>query len=277
MPARNEERGIGAAVRSLRALDYPRVQVVVVDDQSEDGTLAAAREAAGDDPRVRVLAGRALPEGWIGKPWACWQGVARAEGEWLLFTDADVLHSPDSLGRTLAMAMRLGRGGLTLFPTIDTAGVAERVVTPAALVAIGTLVAPGPLARSPRSAVAIAAGGYMLMPRALYDAVGGHAAIRGRMVDDVTLAAAVKRHGALLMPGAGGPSDPAADVPRGPRGVERLEQERLVRRRRAIRAGRWWARSRWRASRCSRLSPPRWGWRGATGRCSRPGSGARPR
>ena len=204
VPARNEARGIGAAIASLRALDYPRVQVVVVNDQSDDDTFAAATAAAAGDPRVRVVAGAPLPEGWIGKPWACWQGVAHADGDWLLFTDADVLHSPDSLGRTLAMAMRLGRGGLTLFPTIDSGGITERVVTPAALVAIGTFVAPGPLARSPRSTVAIAAGGYMLMPRPLYDAVGGHAAIRGRMVNDVTLASAVKRHGALLLPAPAG-------------------------------------------------------------------------
>lgn len=200
VPARNEERGIGAAVTSLRSLHYSRVQVVVVDDQSDDGTLAAARAAAGDDERVTVLSGGALPEGWVGKSWACWQGASAARGEWLLFTDADVLHAPDSLGRTLAMAERLDRGGLTLFPTIDCEGVVERAVMPAALTAIATFVAPGPLARSPRSRVSIAAGGYMLMTRALYDRVGGHAAIRGRMVDDVCLAAAIKRSGALLVP-----------------------------------------------------------------------------
>lgn len=200
VPARNEERGIGAAIRSLRALDYSRVQVIVIDDQSGDGTRTAARAAAEEDERVSVLAGAPLPEGWVGKSWACWQGVAVARGEWLLFTDADVVHSPDSLGRTLAMAERLGRGGLTLFPTIDCEGVIERAVMPAALTAIATFVAPGPLARSSRSRVAIAAGAYMLMPRALYDAVGGHAAIRGRMVDDVCLAAAIKRTGALLVP-----------------------------------------------------------------------------
>ena len=200
VPARDEERGIGAAVRSLRALDYDRVEVIVVDDQSDDGTLAAAREAADGDPRVTVIPGAPLPGGWVGKPWACWQGVARARGEWLLFTDADVVHAPDSLGRTLAMARRLGRGGLTLLPTIDCGGAVERAVMPAALTAIATFVSPGPLARSARSRVAIAAGGYILMARALYDRVGGHAAIRGRMVDDVCLAAAVKRAGALLVP-----------------------------------------------------------------------------
>ncbi len=200
VPARDEERGIGAAVRSLRALEYGRVEVIVVDDQSDDGTLTAARAAAGDDPRVSVIEGAPLPEDWVGKPWACWQGVTRSRGEWLLFTDADVVHSPDSLGRTLAMAARLDRGGLTLLPTIDCGGAVERAVMPAALTAIATFVAPGPLARSARSRVAIAAGGYILIPRALYDRVGGHAAIRGRMVDDVCLAAAVKRTGSLLVP-----------------------------------------------------------------------------
>ncbi|MGD9573279.1 MAG: glycosyltransferase family 2 protein [Thermoleophilia bacterium] len=204
VPARDEERAIGATVASLRALEYADVEIVVVDDQSGDGTLAAARAAAGDDPRVTVVAGEPLPEGWIGKPWACAQGVARTRGEWLLFSDADVVHAPDSLGRTLAAALRMGRGGLTMFPSIDTGTVAERVVMPAALTAIATFVAPGPLARRAGSPVAIAAGGYMLISRALYDAVGGHGAIRGRMVDDVWLAARVKRAGGLLVPVPGG-------------------------------------------------------------------------
>jgi hypothetical protein len=205
VPARDEERGIGRAIASLRALDYPALEVVVVDDESRDGTLAAARAAAGDDPRVRVLPGRPLPAGWVGKSWACWQGVGAAGGEWLLFTDADVIHAPDSLGRALAMAERLGRGGLTLFPTVDCGGAAERLVTPAALAAIATFVAPGPLTRAPGSRTAMAAGGYILMRRDLYDRVGGHAAIRRRMVDDVCLAAAVKRDGSLLVPAPAGP------------------------------------------------------------------------
>ena len=204
VPARNEARGVGATIASLRRLEYANVEVIVVDDQSSDRTLAAVREAAGHDPRVRIIAGAPLPGGWVGKSWACWQGVRAARGEWLLFTDADVIHAPDSLGRALAMAERLGRGGLTLFPTIDCEGIVERVVTPAALTAIGAFVAPGPLARSDRSRVAIAAGGYILITRRLYDAAGGHAAIRTRMVDDVCLAAAVKRAGGLLVPAPAG-------------------------------------------------------------------------
>jgi chlorobactene glucosyltransferase len=204
VPARDEERGVGAAIRSLRALDYRPLEVVVVDDESRDGTLAAVRGAGGNDPRVRVLAGEPLPAGWVGKPWACWQGVRAARGEWLLFTDADVIHSPDSLGRALAMARRLGRGGVTLFPTIEARGAAERMVIPAAAAAIGAFVAPGPLSRAPGSAVAIAAGGYLLIERRLYERVGGHAAIRDRMVDDVTLAARVKRAGGLLVPAPAG-------------------------------------------------------------------------
>ena len=95
VPARDEERGIGEAIRSLRALEWDDLEVVVVDDQSRDGTLAAAREAADHDPRVIVMSGAPLPDGWVGKSWACWQGVQRATGDWLLFTDADVVHAPD--------------------------------------------------------------------------------------------------------------------------------------------------------------------------------------
>ncbi|HSJ73579.1 MAG TPA: glycosyltransferase family 2 protein, partial [Miltoncostaeaceae bacterium] len=204
VPARDEERGVGAAIRSLRALEYRSLEVIVLDDESRDGTRAAARAAAGDDPRVRVLAGEPLPPGWVGKPWACWQAVRAARGEWLLFTDADVIHSPDSLGRALALALRLGRGGVTLFPTIEARGLAERMVIPAAAAAIGAFVAPGPLSRSRRSGVAIAAGGYLLIERGLYGRVGGHAGIRRRMIDDVTLAARVKRAGGLLVPAPAG-------------------------------------------------------------------------
>ena len=152
----------------------------MVDDESPDGTLAAARAAAGRrPPRAACSRARRCPPGWVGKSWACWQGVRAARGDWLLFTDADVVHAPDSLGRALAMARRLGRGGLTLFPTIDCEGVAERAGD-----ARGRSPPSAPSSPRGRSRARTAAGSPS--PRAatsscsaaLYDAVGGHAAIR---------------------------------------------------------------------------------------------------
>lgn len=203
VPARNEARGIAACVRSLLAQDHAPVEVIVIDDESTDATGEMARAAGGTDARLRLVAGTSVPDGWVGKSWACWQGAQIATGEWLLFSDADVIHAPDALGRTLALARRAGRGGVTLIPRIDVGTRAERWVMPAALVAIETFVAPGPLARHPRSLVSVAAGGFMLMTRDLYARSGGHEAIRGQMVDDLGLALRIKRVGGLLVPARG--------------------------------------------------------------------------
>jgi chlorobactene glucosyltransferase len=197
VPARDEERAIGAAVRSLLAQDYRHLELLVVDDQSSDDTAALARAAVGDDPRGRVIDGAELPRGWVGKSWAAWQGYRAATGDWLLFTDADVIHRPDCLARTLALGRRMDRG-VTLVPRIDVGSRAEAVVLPAAFALIATFVAPGPLVRSPRSPTAMAAGGYMLLPRRDYARVGGHRAIRELMVDDVSLAERLKAAGRPL-------------------------------------------------------------------------------
>lgn len=203
LPARNEVRGVGAAVRSHLEQRYRNIQVIVVDDESSDATAIAAVDAADGDPRFSLVHGAPVPDGWVGKSWACWQGSRQATGEWILFTDADVVHAPDALGRCLALAERLGRGGLTLAPRVDTGSVAERLVLPAAAALIQFVLAPGPLARSPRSTIAMAAGAYLLVRRDVYDAVGGHDGIGHHMVDDLALAQAVKRSGRLLMPADG--------------------------------------------------------------------------
>ena len=197
VPARNEARGVGAAVDSILRQDHTELELIVVDDRSDDETAARARAAAGDDPRATVVTGAPLPEGWVGKSWAAWQGFERARGEWLLFTDADVVHRRDCLSRSLGLARDLG-GGITLVPRIEVGTHTEAVVLPAAFAMIATFVAPGPLVRSPRSGTAMAAGGFMLMPRADYERVGGHRAIRGRMVDDVSMAERLKAIGRPL-------------------------------------------------------------------------------
>lgn len=194
MPARNEQRAIGLAVASVMAQDYADVELIVVDDQSTDRTRERALTALDGDSRGRVIAGEEPPEGWVGKSWAAWQGYRRATGEWLLFTDADVIQREDCVGRCLALATALDRG-VTLVPRIDVDTPAEAIVLPAAFAMIATFVAPGPLVRAPSSSTAMAAGGFMLMPRADYEGIGGHQAIRGRMVDDVSMARRLKAAG----------------------------------------------------------------------------------
>ncbi len=203
LPARDEARGVGAAVRSHLEQTYRRIEVFVVDDQSTDDTASVAADAAAGDDRFRVVAGKPLPDGWVGKSWACWQGARQARGEWLLFSDADVVHSPEALSHCLALAVRLGRGGLTLTPRVDATTVAERLVMPAAATLIENVLAPGFLVRSPRSRIVMAAGAYLLIRHDVYARFGGHESIAGRMVDDVALAQAVKRGGGLLVPAIG--------------------------------------------------------------------------
>lgn len=98
VPARNEAANIVCCLESLAASRYPTFEIIVVDDRSEDGTRELTRSVTpGGARRIAVLDGEPLPEGWLGKPWACWQGARVATGEVLLFTDADTLHGPDLL------------------------------------------------------------------------------------------------------------------------------------------------------------------------------------
>ena len=203
VPARDEERGVRVAVASLAAQEYGALEVIVVDDESSDSTAAEARAAATD--RVRVVSGRPVPPGWVGKSWACHQGFELAQGEWLLFTDADIRHGPDTIGRALALVEARQADGVTLLPLIETAGIVEQAIQPAAAVLIRSFVAPGPLVRSPRTPVAIAAGGFILVSRAAYARVGGHEAMRHELVDDQMLAVRLKQAGTpLALAGSGG-------------------------------------------------------------------------
>ncbi len=203
VPARDEERGVQAAIASLAAQEYGALEVIVVDDESTDATATEARAAVTD--RVRIASGLPVPAGWVGKSWACHQGFELSRGEWLLFTDADIRHAPDTIGRALALVEAEQVDGVTLLPVIETAGLVEQTIQPAAAVLIRSFVAPGPLVRSRRTPVAIAAGGFILVSRAAYEGVGGHEAMRYELVDDQALAVSLKKAGTpLALAGSGG-------------------------------------------------------------------------
>jgi chlorobactene glucosyltransferase len=198
VPARNEAAVIGRTVRGLLAQTYPHFEVIVLDDNSSDGTAELALAAAKGDPRLRVLLGKPLPSGWLGKNWACHQLAQVAGGDWLIFTDADVRWSPEALAALAAEMGRTQADLLTVWPTQETQSWGERLVVPLmALVILGYL----PLLlvhHTPWPSLAAANGQCLAFRRKAYDAIGGHFALRDNVLEDVSFARRIKANGFRL-------------------------------------------------------------------------------
>ena len=198
IPARNEEAVIATVVSSVLASEYRPIEVVVVDDRSTDDTAARVAELVERDSRVRLIAGRELPAGWYGKPWACLQGSHAAQGELLLFTDADTRHEPELLGRAVGALRASAADLLTVSPHQRCETFWERVVMPQIWLLLGLRYHPAGVNRSRRARDVIANGQFILMPRTSYEAVGTHEAVRGEVAEDLALAQAVVRTGGRL-------------------------------------------------------------------------------
>lgn len=203
IPARNEARRIVPCLRSLLAQDYPRYEIIVLDDHSEDDTARIilshgfSREAGANR---RVLDGQTLPPGWTGKSWACHQLAAAARGDYLLFTDADTIHEPTALGAFLGHALDTRASLLSAWPRQVTETWSERAVIPLVYVLLlGAL--PHYLlrrlqkkpeyarntSRSMLETLGAANGQFVLFRRDAYEHIGGHAAVRDHLVEDVAL------------------------------------------------------------------------------------------
>lgn len=195
VPARDEEGNIGPCVRSLLNQQYPDFQVLVLDDDSSDGTWEILTRLAAEDGHLQVLKGNPLPPGWLGKHWACHQLAQAGDGELFLFTDADTRHHPLALRDGVAALLAEEADLLTAFPQQEVGSWAERLLVPIIAWSIFSFL---PLAIAHRlrlPALSATIGQFMLFRRGAYEQVGGYAAVRDHGVDDLALGRRIKAHG----------------------------------------------------------------------------------
>lgn len=190
VPARNEEACLADCLRSLTTQSGVAFEIIVVDDHSTDRT----RESAASFPGVRVIEAGPLSNGWTGKNNTVSAGARQARGEWLLFTDADTVHLPGSLAAALREAQENGAELLSYSPEQIAVTFWEMSVLPVVFAELARQYSPSKVS-DPNSPIAAANGQYILIRRETYDAVGGHAAIAGNILEDVALARVVKSSG----------------------------------------------------------------------------------
>ena len=188
IPARNESAQIGTVLASVLASTYTPLEIVVVDDRSSDDTARKVAELAANDARLHLVLGRGLPRGWYGKPWACQQGADAATGDVLVFIDADTSHHPELMARAVAMLQQSKADLLTIAPRQLVVSFWERVIMPQVWVMLGIRYHPSSVNKARKPWRVIANGQFMMFPRASYAAAGGHAAVRGEVVEDLAMA-----------------------------------------------------------------------------------------
>lgn len=198
VPARNEQANIRRCVQSLLAQDYPDFELIVVDDRSGDDTPGILAEISAREPRLVVLQGVDLPPGWAGKPHALHQGSQIARGDWLLFVDADTFLAPNALSASMASAGRTGADLYTIMTDQFLGTFWEKTVMPLVLTALSVGFSPRKV-NDPHTRDAIANGQFILIRRAVYDAVGGHQKLHNLIVEDKAISEQVKWNGYRLI------------------------------------------------------------------------------
>ena len=198
IPARNEENNIRACVLSAFGQDYPNIEVIVLDDRSTDSTLTRLNEIAVHDSRLLPIFGEELPAGWAGKPHALFQASAAAHGEWLCFIDADTFLAPNAISACYAKALETHADMFTTMNKQILGSFWEKVVMPLVMTALSVGFSPRKV-NDPNSRDAIANGQFILIRRAVYDAIGGHEKVKDQIVEDKAISEQVKWNGHRLV------------------------------------------------------------------------------
>lgn len=197
IPARNEAENIMNCIDSCIMQDYPDFEVIVLDDNSEDGTYDIAASVI--NPIVRVVRGKPLESGWVGKSYACHQLREEAKGEYLLFLDADTNLKPGALKSAVNFALEQNTGLLSLMPDEITITFWEKVAIPLMYFTVWTMLPLILVEKTRKTSLTMSNGQFMLFKKRVYDDIGGHKSVRKNMVDDVWLGRKVKISGNKLI------------------------------------------------------------------------------
>ena len=195
VPARNEEGNIATCLQSLQKQDYPDFEVMVLDDNSSDNTASIVSRFAAEDHRLKLISGEPLPPDWAGKPFACHQLARRASGSWLLFVDADTIHAPDMLSSVIALALELKPSMLSGFPRQLANSLPQKIAIPLMYFIILCWFPLWWFQRGKGPKASLAIGQFLLFPKEAYWKMGGHQAVKSRILEDVWLGVETKRHG----------------------------------------------------------------------------------
>ena len=195
IPARDEEVNIVTCLESLQKQGYPNFEILVLDDNSSDNTATIVEQIATKDSRIQLLRGKPLPKDWAGKPFACYQLAKQARGSWLLFVDADTTHAPYMLRSALAQALRLKSSLLSGFPRQLATSLPQKIAIPVLYFIILSWLPLWWLQRSREPRPSLAIGQFLLFPREEYWRIGGHEAVKSRILEDVWLGIEVSRCG----------------------------------------------------------------------------------
>lgn len=199
VPARHEEKNIGACLAGLVKQDYPDWEIFVLDDDSADNTAAIVQEFSLRDPRVKLIKGKPLPTGWLGKNWACHQLSEHATGEIFIFTDADNRYAPRAVSHTLGWMQKLQLGMLSAFCHQITKTLPEKLAVPVVNMFVYSYLPLWLTYFSKAASLAAANGQWLAFTREAYIRIGGHRAVRNHVVEDVELSRLAKRCGEKIL------------------------------------------------------------------------------
>ena len=199
IPARNEAENISRCLKSLLKQDYPNMEIIVLDDNSSDGTGKVVEEIAQKDNRVRLVDGAPLEDGWIGKNFASHQLAKHAKGEFFIFTDADTLHFPKTVSSALGALIATKVDALSTYPRQIMVTFAERMTVPIINTALQCFIPFILIKKSKSPLFCTALGQFMMFKRGTYEKIGGYESIKGHLVDDIQISKRVKKEGLKFM------------------------------------------------------------------------------